>query len=268
VRVTPLAVALESVALLGPGFADWPAARAVLSGAAPYASAPAVVPAPALLPPNERRRSGLAVRIALAAGAAALAASGRDAAGVATVFASSSADGDTCHAICEVLAGAERLMSPTRFHNSVHNAPAGYWSIATRSTAPSTSVCGYDSSFGAGLLEACALVRSRAAPVLLIAYDAPYPEPLRAKRPVPDAFGLALLLAPADAPAALARIEVGLEAQPPSALEDAALEAVRRSIPTARALPLLQLLARGKRGTAVLDYLDELRLAVSLEPCA
>ena len=67
-----LAVCIEGVALLGPGLADWPAARAVLAGESPYRAAPTVVPAPALLPPNERRRSGTAVKIALTVGAAAL----------------------------------------------------------------------------------------------------------------------------------------------------------------------------------------------------
>jgi hypothetical protein len=263
-----LAVCIEGVALLGPGLADWPAARAVLAGASPYRTAPTVLPAPALLPPNERRRSGTAVKIALAMGAAALEACGREAAGIATVFASSSADGDTCHAICEALAGPERLISPTRFHNSVHNAPAGYWSIATRSMAPSTSVCGYDASFGAGLLEACALVRTLGEAVLLFAYDAPYPEPLWAKRPVADCFGTALVLAPAAAGCGLARLDLELRAQAPSRLEDAALETLRREIPTARCLPLLGLLARAEPGTAVLDFLDELRIAATLAPCA
>jgi hypothetical protein len=266
--MSKLALSIEGVALLGPGLADWPAARAVLTGESPYRAAPTVVPAPALLPPNERRRSGTAVKIALTVGAAALEACGREAAGIPTVFASSSADGDTCHAICESLAGPERLISPTRFHNSVHNAPAGYWSIATRSMAPSTSVCGYDASFGAGLLEACALVHALGEAVLLIAYDAPYPEPLWAKRPVADAFGAALVLAPAAAGRGLARLELELGAQAPGGLEDAALEALRREIPTARCLPLFGLLARAEPGTAVLDYLDELRLAAALAPCA
>ena len=92
----------------------------------------------------------------------------------------------------------------------MHNAPAGYWSIATRSMAPSTSLCAYDGSFVAGLLEACALARARGEAVLLIAYDAPYPEPLRAKRPVPDAFGAALLLSPAAGAGSLAMIELSL----------------------------------------------------------
>ena len=187
---------------------------------------------------------------------------------MASVFASSAADGDTCHAICEQLAGSDRLISPTRFHNSVHNAPAGYWSIATRSMAPSTSVCAYDASLGAGLLEAAALVLARGEAVLLIAYDAPYPEPLRAKRPVPDAFGVALVLAPASSARAQAQLRLRLGAGTPATLADPALEALRRSIPTARALPLLGLLARGERGSVALAYQDGLVLEAEAAPCA
>lgn len=253
--------AIEHVALLGPGLASWDAARGVLSGTVSYEPAPTVIPAPVLLPANERRRSGQAVRIALAVG-------GQPAAPIATVFASSTADGDTCHAICEQLAGEDRLISPTRFHNSVHNAPAGYWSIATRDMSASTSLCAYDGSFAAGLLEACALARSSGAPVLLVAYDATYPEPLRAKRPVPDAFGLALTLAPAPGPASLARLALRASAGAPATLTDPALERLRLAIPTARSLPLLALLARAERGATVLEYLEGCNLEVEVAPCA
>ena len=258
-----LAVSLQAVALIGPGLPDWAAARAVLSGERAYAHAATVVPAPVLLPPNERRRSSLAVRIALAVGAGA-----RPADGIATVFASSSGDVDTCHAICEQLAGEDRLISPTRFHNSVHNAPSGYWSIATRDMRASTSLCAFDGSFAAGLLEAGALVRAGGAPVLLVVYDAPYPEPLRAKRPVTDAFGLALRLAPPAADGALAKLAIAATAARPDALEAPALESMRRTIPAARALPLLGRLARGEPGTAVIDYLEDLALEVAVAPCA
>jgi hypothetical protein len=254
-----LEASVESIALLGPGLPDWETARAVLAGERPYAPAPANVPPPALLPANERRRSGQAVRIALAVGAP-------PAGGIATVFASSSADGDTCHAICEQLAGEDRLISPTRFHNSVHNAPAGYWSIATRDMHPSTSLCAYDGSFAAGLLEACALVSARREPVLLIAYDATYPEPLRAKRPVPDAFGAGIVLAPARGAQSLAGVVVALSAEAPQRLAQPPLEAVRAAIPTARCLPLLALIARRAPGTAILEYLDGLSLAVTATP--
>jgi len=266
--VSRLAAAVEGVALLGPGLPDWSSARSMLRGERVHVFASTAVPVPALLPPNERRRSGLAVKVALAVGAAALAGSTRDASTLATVFTSSSADGDTCHAICEQLAGSERLISPTRFHNSVHNAPSGYWSIATRCMAPSTSLCGYDASFGAGLLEACTLLLARRAPVLLVAYDAPYPEPLLAKRPVRDSFGVALLLSPQAGAGALARLELTLADDPPATLADGRLESLRRAIPAARSLPLLHLLARAEPGATVLEYLDRPNLAVAIAPCA
>ena len=131
-------------AVLGPGLPDWTTARAVLSGATPYVCAPAPEPAPVLLPANEQRRTSASVRWALAVGHAALQEHPGGIDDIATVFASCGGDGAITHQICEALTSPAREVSPTRFHNSVHNAPAGYWSIATRSHAPSTSLCGYD----------------------------------------------------------------------------------------------------------------------------
>src|SRR5205085_5133320 len=114
------------------------------------------------LPAAERRRTGAVIRLALTTGLQALANGGLSAAEVMTVFTSSGGDGQVIHEICEALASAHREVSPTRFHNSVHNAPAGYWGIATRSHAASTSLCAFDWSFAAGLLEACAQVAAYA----------------------------------------------------------------------------------------------------------
>ena len=256
---------VESIGLVGPGLADWPAARAVLRGQARWQSAPARVDLPPILPPAERRRTSLAVRLALASGHACMTASGRSAADIASVFSSSGGDGLTCHQICETLAGPDRRVSPTQFHNSVHNAPSGYWGIAMRAAAASTSLCAHDASFGAGLLDALAQVATTAAPVLLVVYDAPYPEPLFAARPIPDAFGVALLLAPADGDASSAtpatdpcgrfRLALAVSADAATPMDDAGLEALRATVPTARALPLLAGLAGDAPFEVVLDHL-------------
>ena len=116
-----LVARVEGVGLLGPGLSGWEASRAILAGREPYTRAAAVIPAPAALPAVERRRAGKSVKLALAAGMAAAAASGRPAGGLAAVFASSTGDGENLHAICEALASEDRLISPTRFHNSVHS---------------------------------------------------------------------------------------------------------------------------------------------------
>lgn len=255
-----LAARIEGVGLVGPGLASWAAGREALAGRAAYASAATVIPAPDALPATERRRAGKCVRIALATGLEAARGAGRAPSELTAVFASSSGDGENCHAICEVLASDERTISPTRFHNSVHNAPAGYWSIATGATGAADCIAAFDASFGAGLLEALARLAAEHVPgVLLVAYDAPYPEPLNGARPLPDAFGAAFALSSAREGTG-AQLEVEIVREAASTLDDPALEALRRAIPAARALPLLALLARGEPGTVSLDYIDGLAL--------
>jgi len=261
-----LAARVAGIGLIGPGLASWEAARAALAGRAPYARSPAAIPAPEALPATERRRAGKSVKLALATGLAAAKAAGRDPSTLAAVFASSSGDGENCHAICEVLASDDRQISPTRFHNSVHNAPAGYWSIATGATASADCIAAFDASFGAGLLEALArLADDPALPVVLVAYDAPYPEPLHAARPVPEPFAVAMVLE-AEQGGAGPIVRAGITRDAPQTMANAELERVRREIPAARALPLLELLARGEPGHAALDYLDRLALRVEVAP--
>jgi hypothetical protein len=256
---------IQGIGMLGPGIADWQAARALLASEQPYVAAPTVLPPPAVLPPAERRRAGRVIRLALAVGAEALGASA-DARLLPTVFTSSGGDGDNCHELCVSLASGDRQISPTRFHNSVHNAAAGYWSIAYDCTRASTSLCAGDASFGAGLVEALSQLACGAPAVLLLAYDANYPQPLYAMRPIPDALGVALLLvAPASAPD-LPRLQVALSDAPAAPMEQAAFESMRASIPAARSLPLLERLAQRRAGTVILDYLDTARLAVEVQP--
>lgn len=261
-------VYVEGIGLCGPGLNGWAASRPVLAGAASYLPAPTVVLPSPLLPPNERRRSVETVRLALAVGREAFAMAGREAAATASVFASSGGDGATIHQILEDLATRGGEMSPTRFHNSVHNAPAGYWTIATGSRAPSSSLCCHDASFAAGLLEAAAQATVDDRAVALIAYDLRYLEPLNRARPIGAVFGMALVLTPGLTGASLARLELELRrsASGASVMAVAALEQLRRGTPAARSLPLLAGLARGVPRILVLDYLPGLEIGLSLEP--
>jgi len=265
-----LSAFIEGIGLLGPGLADWPHGCAALTGASPYASCPTELPAPASLPASERRRASRAIKLALAVGHEAIAAAELDPASLATVFSSSAGDGYNCHEICQALSTNDRQISPTRFHNSVHNAPAGYWSIASGAMASSSVLCASDASFGAGLLEALAQVAADHERCVLISYDTDYPEPLRSVRPVPDAFGIALVLASRQSPRALARIDVSVSSPAHVAmrLADPALEALRNAIPAARGLTLLAGIASGKSVDVVLDYVDHARLSIAVTPAS
>ena len=184
------------IGLLAPGLDGWAASRPILAGAQPWMRRPVVLPAPGILPATERRRAGAVIRLALAVAGEAVAASGLDPAALRSVFATSNGDGPTVGAVLDAISRPDGFVSPTLFHNSVHNAAAGYWSIGVGSQRPATSIGCHDGTFGAALMKAMAECCVECEPVLLVVYDVPFPAPLDAVRPMGDAFGVALVLAP------------------------------------------------------------------------
>jgi hypothetical protein len=178
------------------------------------------------------------------------------------VFTASGGDPINCHILCETLATPERAVSPTRFTNSVHNAAAGYWHIAAASTAASTSLGAFDDSFEAGLIEAMSQCAAGHTPVLLVAADQPYPEPLHAKRPLADVFALGLLLKPGAGACSL-QLGVAEDGLADACCDDAGLDSLRLGVPAARALPLLQAIARGATSTWRLAAWAGMALGVS-----
>ena len=87
-------------------------------------------PSPRLLAPNERRRAPETVAVALEVALAACAmATARIPRQLPSVFASTHGDLAITDYMAATLATEPRTISPTRFHNSVHNAAAGYWTI-------------------------------------------------------------------------------------------------------------------------------------------
>jgi hypothetical protein len=261
-------VFVEGIGLLGPGLASWDSARGCLCGAADYAPTDTKLPRLDILPAAERRRTGMPVKLALAAGLDALAHSARAASTLPTVFTSSGGDGQVLHEICETLASPDRQVSPTRFHNSVHNAPAGYWGIATQSREPSTSLCAYDWSFAAGLLEAAVQIVTEHEAALLVSFDLPYPAPIDALRPIHGTLGIALLLARARSDQARASLDITVTDRPtaPTECVDPQLERLRAHNPTGRALPLLAALAAGSEAQLNLEYVAHQTLHVLVSP--
>jgi Beta-ketoacyl synthase, N-terminal domain len=243
---------IQSVGLFGTGFDNWASAQGILSGSTPYVATATAPPSPDWLPPAERRRTSDIIRLAMVAGREALTNAAVSASDSVTVFSSSGGSGEVIHQICESLASEERDVSPTRFHNSVHNAPAGYWGIAAKNQWPSTSLCGHDASFAVGLIEAIAQAKSQEQPVLLLVHDLPYPEPLNGVRPVNGLCSIALLLNATQTDAMQYTVEVSVlqnadpnrSASPMSKELAPELEAMRIGNPAARGLPLLEAMAK------------------------
>lgn len=258
------AVFIESVGLAAPGLPSWREGRATLSGELPYVSTPLPSHTPVMLPLNERRRATPAIRLAFQAAEDATQGTAVPAASMATVFASSDADITIIHRICLALTATPRLISPTDFHNSVHNAAAGYWSIAAGARAASTTISAHDGSFGAGLLEACSQVLVDGCDVLLVAFDLPAPEPLHAKRFVACPAAIALVLTRQPTAQSLAALNCGTTLDAETTLGVDALEQLRLGNPAARALPLLRSLALRRFDRVVLPMGQGANLSVEL----
>lgn len=264
-----LNVAIRGIGVCGPGLEHWGAAEAVLRGDQPYRCAP-MNPLASVLTPGERRRASMAVRLAIEVAGQASAAAGVGPADLNALFASSDGDSDTIHNICCAISQPGYPVSPTRFHNSVHNAAAGYWSIAVGSRRPSTSLCAYDDTFAVALLDAAIQASIEQESILLVASDVTSPPPLNRERDDLLPFGCAMVLSP-DLQARNARgLALSFE-QEAAALEwPFAWPVALKNNPAARALPLLQALAAAQPAVVRLPYGPaahlQLRVGAANEP--
>ncbi|MDQ2702127.1 MAG: beta-ketoacyl synthase chain length factor [Pseudomonadota bacterium] len=189
-----LVATIEGLGFWAPGLPSWAAARAFVADGTLAVDAP-MRPVPRLLPANERRRAPEGVAVALEVALAACESAGADPAQLSSVFTSTHGDMGITDYICSTLASDPSTLSPTKFHNSVHNAAAGYWTIAAGCHAPATAVSSRDASFAQGLVEAMVQLAAGADRVLLVAYDAASPGPVGAVSRSEGLLGAALVLA-------------------------------------------------------------------------
>lgn len=259
-----LAVHVEGIGVWSPALAGFDAWRARLTGAP--ATAQAAKPPALCLPATERRRAPTSVLLAVEVAAQAVAMSGRDPAALACVFASAYGDPTISDYLCATLARAPGELSPTRFHHSVHNAPAGYWTIASGCRAASSAVCAGTATVGAGLLEAAAFACAERQPVLLVCSDIAGCGPLGEVTGCRHDFGAALVLSPQAGPRSLARITLRASAASSSPAASPTGDDLADN-PCAAILPLLATLA-APPGAVTLAASDGLALDIRVEPPA
>jgi len=264
-------LAITGVGVCGAGLHDWTQAKPVLDGTARFEARAVDKFGLACLPPIERRRANESSRLAMVAALQAIEhVSIAERERLSTVF--SSADGDTevlAHLLAK-LATSDIMLSPTLFHNSVFNAPAGYWSLGCKAQAASTTVCAGRASFAVGLCEVNSQVLASGEAVLYIAYDMAFPEALKRLGRTTMAFACALLLEPTSdgAPGRFGMIE-GWQREVGARETDAGLQALAEGFAgnaAAAALPLLTAIAT-QAGTEIrLPYLDDSRLHLRYSP--
>lgn len=262
----PLVACIEGIGWWSPGAPDWNTAARRLRNEDGSAQLESGIKPPARrLPPNERRRAPVTVLLACEVSEQACTMAARDPAELACVFASAHGDTAIIDHLCATLAAEPLHVSPTQFHNSVLNAPAGYWTIATQCRAPSNAVSAGHASFAAGLLEAAVLANAESSPVLFAAYD------IAAQGATADVVGdrnggaVALVIAPERTTATLATVRLRHVAQSESSsVTPTAQPALATADLIAAALPLFAALAGAGPATLHLPASAHSALAVEV----
>ena len=259
---------VNGVAIWSERLPGWERARRILSGAEAAPTEPATRPAPELLPPNERRRAPDTVALALEAAMAACRNAGLAPGSLPSVFSSMHGDLAITDYMCATMASTPALVSPTRFHNSVHNAAAGYWTIGVDCVRPYTALSAGEQSFGAGLLETCVQAHSSGENVLLVAYDIDARGPLTPMAQSKHLLAAALVIGPEPGTNALARLELSLRVATGHSVsrarpENAALVAGNS---TEACLPFMEALALGGTRQIFCLATPTLMLDLGLQP--
>ena len=239
-----LAFDILGVGAWGPRFRNWQDLQAMLAGQE-IEDDGAKGPKPEVIPANERRRAPLPVRLAVESSSQACEAAGIDPAELACVFVSGLGDTQLTDYMCKVLAGDNKALSPTKFHNSVHNAAAGYWTISTGCMQTANSVAGFENSVSLTLIEALIQAEAEQRPLLLTFYDAPSSPVLRELLKNEQPFAVSIIIAPHSVPGSDAGFRARVDAVSsdwPEHSWSGDLQHCYDNNPVARILPVLGLL--------------------------
>lgn len=244
-------------------FSNWNEFRSALDGDIQESSAKL---APQVIPAKERRRAPMSVKMAVEVMHQACQMADQDPAEIATVFASAIGDMQITDYMCRTLADAPRTISPTKFHNSVHNAAVGYWSIATESHQPANAVSGFTDSVSIAILEGAIQTAEEQLPVLVAAQEITAPPPLGSIYATAHPFAMAILLAPAGVSASpMTSMQLGFESEaikPPRLPDIPGIDLSGNY--AARSLPLLEAISKRQDAKVKLPLSSRMTLVAAI----
>ena len=146
------------------------------------------------LPPIQRRRLGLPTRMALHVMHALESGMAREIRSVPIVHATRYGEYDKAFRVMDGLCKGVAA-SPAAFSQSVHNTPAGLYSIFNEDEAPSTTISAGTSTPEQAFVEAAALLACGQGQVRVLLSDAPLPEAYKTwKQPDDQAWAAAILV--------------------------------------------------------------------------
>jgi hypothetical protein len=228
-------------------------------------------PKPQIIPANERRRAPLPVRLAVESSWQASQMANINPKDLSCVFVSGFGDTQLTDYMCSVLASDSKELSPTKFHNSVHNAAAGYWTISTGCQQAANSIAGFKHSVALTLMEGMLQCVEENKPILLAFFDAPVSAVLTDILGQGNSFSCALVIVPDNYYSGydyLKKIKATIKYHscewPSLAAQNNALIQYYINNPSARILPFLEVLLGVSKTGAVEFPLSE-QTSLSLE---
>lgn len=243
----------REMAILGYGL--WTAGYAAPSAYVARAHDPGVKePRADLLPTRLRRRTSLLTRMAAEVVGQAIAGAGVQLADLAIVFGSVYGEIQaTVELLAQMVDEPGALLSPTKFHNSVHNTATGYLSIATGSHVGSTAIGAGPSTLAYGLVEAATTLDVVEGPVLLVIGEESLPPPLAGASAYPPLAAALLLGAPGRSPGRprIRLLQIESEVGDREIRPLPAAPAGLADNPCAPVLGLVESLTRGDRGACL-----------------
>ena len=174
-------------------FSNWDEFCSALAGGAASQTTPL---RPELIPAKERRRAPISVKMAVEVMDQACRMRALVPSEVATVFASVYGDVGITDYLCRTLHAAPRTVSPTRFHNSVHNAPIGNWAIATHCKLPANAMSAYLYTTSMAFLEGAIQALEENMPVLVCVQELAATDAIKPIYDSEQPISTAVLLAP------------------------------------------------------------------------
>jgi len=205
---------------------------------------PNKLPKGEVIPAAERRRAPKTAKLAVEVAQQACDMASAELTDIASVFTSVMADTEITDQICRALAMPQKMMSPTKFHNSVQNAPGGYWAIGTGNHAPCNYVGGYMESWALACLEAIIQCTTENRDVLLVSYDIANKPPLADVCPITVPFASALVIRPGTCD--------GIQLEAELIQSATAVDTASSDNPSAAVMPLLEAIAA--KQSAILNW--------------
>ncbi|MDG4811607.1 beta-ketoacyl synthase chain length factor [Hydrogenovibrio sp. 3SP14C1] len=202
---------IESIGLQAPGLEGWQNSLPILQGQTPYESLPLSKYSPQFLPANERRRTTPTIKLALRTAQETVQNySTEDIASMPTLFCCVDGDTEVSAKMTHATLQDDPMISPIHFHNSVHNAPAGYWMIGQGNQQAASAISAGQYQIGNSLVEAMTQLDETHSKVLLVVYDLPIDPIIESFQPDIQSFGFGLILTVQKTEKSIAQLNLSL----------------------------------------------------------